>query len=82
MPAWTRRRASHQSVVDSSARAATADSMRSFKWVLDSPSSARRGWPKVSRVWAGLGYFMPLPRILPVPSMWTGTTGTPHRSAR
>jgi hypothetical protein len=34
------------------------------------------------RVRPGRGRFIPLPKIEPVPSMYTGTTGTPVRADR
>ena len=56
--------------------------MRSPKRRASSPSAGRSGAPNVTFVRPGLGRFMPRPRIEPVPSRCTGTTGTPHRIDR
>ena len=81
-PAAARRRADQKSVVDSSARAATAAAMRSLNRRVDSSGRRRNGLPNVTRVRPGLGTLVPLPMIESVPSMYTGTTGAPVRPAR
>ena len=74
-PRPARRRAEYQSVRASSPSSATARSMRSPRRRASSPSAGQSGAPNVTMVRPGLGRFMPLPRIEPVPSRWTGITG-------
>ena len=69
-------------MVDSSASAVTAASMRALSRRVLSSGSGRNGVPNTTRVRPGLGRFMPLPKIDPVPSMKTGTTGAPVRLDR
>jgi hypothetical protein len=54
--------------------------MRALKRRVDSPSSGRNGAPNTILVRPGFGRFIPLPKIAPVPSMKTGTTGAPVRA--
>ena len=62
---------------------ATAASMRPLKRRVLSPSTGVRGAPNTTRDRArACGRFMPLPKIEPVPSMNTGTTGAPVRPDR
>src|ERR687898_944223 len=81
-PAWARRRADHQSVVASSARASTARWMAADRRRALSAGPAARGVPNVTVAVAGVGQRLPLRRMRPVPCRWIGTTGTPERSAR
>jgi hypothetical protein len=56
--------------------------MRALKRRVFSPSAGRSGAPNTTLVRPGFGRFMPLPKIAPVPSMNTGTTGAPVRDDR
>ena len=56
--------------------------MRALKRRVLSPSAGSIGAPNTTRVRPGFGRFMPLPKIEPVPSMNTGTTGAPVRADR
>ena len=47
-----------------------------------SPSSGCIGRPNTTRDRPGFGRFIPLPKIEPVPSMYTGTIGAPVRAER
>ena len=56
--------------------------MRALKRRVFSSSIGHSGAPNTTLVAPGLGRFMPLPKIGPVPSMNTGTTGAPVRDDR
>ncbi|MDZ7674113.1 MAG: hypothetical protein U5K30_03465 [Acidimicrobiales bacterium] len=75
-------RASYQSLICSSARLATAVSMRAPSRRVSSPAAARIGVPKVTTVGEGRSRFAPLRMIRLVPARWIGTTGAPVRRAR
>ena len=82
LPSAARRRAAQKPLSCSSARTAIACSMRVAKARASSPSSARIGRPNVTNVDDGVRPLAPRLRMRRVPSMWTGTTGTPARMAR
>ena len=81
-PAAACLRAVHQSEPASLAMVATAASMRTPNRRAFSPSSGRRGVPKVMVVRVRRMPLPPLGRMCRVPSRCTGTTGQPVRTAR
>ncbi|MBK8333338.1 MAG: DUF480 domain-containing protein [Acidimicrobiaceae bacterium] len=82
VPLAARWRAVQKSVSASSPNAVTAASMRALKRRVLSSSIGNSGAPNTTLLLPAFGRFMPLPKMLPVPSMKTGTTGAPVRLER